>query len=250
MKRMSKVTMKSLLIIGAGGMGREVVDMIRASAQERDGARYTDIAFIDDALTPGSLVYGVKVAGDRMMLGGLKPGTVELCVAVGDPLTRREIIDDIERYGHRFATIIDPTAMVRPTAIIGEGVLVSARAFVSCNVSLESHAVVSFGAIVGHDAVVGRYAFIGPRAVVCGAVRIAEGAIVGAGASLHPGVKVGRWAKVAVGAAAFGHVEERATMFGNPARPMLNRRRTGAEETDDITRATSLPDDLEGSPSR
>lgn len=221
--------MKTLLIVGAGGMGREVVDMVRAHGEER----YADIAFIDDSLAPGILVYGVRVAGNRTILGDLKPGTVDLCVAVGDPHTRREIVEDIKRYGHTFATIIDPSAVVRPTAIIGEGVIVSARAFVSCNVSLQSHALVNIGAIVGHDAVVGRYAFIGPGALVSGAVRIGEGAFVGAGASLFPGIQIGSWAKVAMAAAVFGHVEAGLTIIGNPAKPMLSMRKAPGAGTDD-----------------
>jgi acetyltransferase EpsM len=209
--------MKRLFILGAGGLGKEVVDIVRCCKQ----SLYAEIIFLDDNSRPDTLVCGVKVAGDRSVLARIEPGTADVCVAVGNPVARCKLIEDIERYGHSFITLIDPSAIVRSSATIGKGAIIGAGAVVSCNVTIEAHAVVILGAIVGHDVSIGRYALIGGGANLSGGARIGEGALIGAGASILGGKTVGNWATVAMGAAVFTQVEERTTVLGNPARPIF-----------------------------
>ena len=218
--------MRTLLIIGAGGLGKEVVDIVRSSP----GTEY-DLAFMDDVILSNTIVHGVRVLGDRSILCDVSPESTDICVAVGSPATRRRLIEEIEGYGLSFATLIDPSALIRSSAVLGTGVIIGARAFLSCNTVIGSHAVINPGALVGHDVVIGRYAVVGGGALLSGGARIGEGTLVGAGASVLSNIAVGDWATMGMGAAVFAPVENGITVLGNPARVLPLMRKKAEEST-------------------
>jgi acetyltransferase EpsM len=224
--------MKTLLIIGAGGLGREVLDIIRESHEDR----YQDVSFIDDAVKPETVVHGVRVIGDRTILGRIRPGTVDICIAVGNPALREDLIRDIDQYGHSFATIMDPSALVRSCVTVHEGAIVGARAVISCNAIIGAHAVINIDAVVGHDVSIGSYTVIGAGALLSGGASIGEGALIGAGASILLGTTVGNWSKVAMGAVVFTDVADRTTVLGNPARalPIRGEARGPSKQVPDV----------------
>jgi len=206
--------MKTLLIIGAGGLGKEVVDILQSSPQ---GAEY-DLAFVDDVIPPNTIVHGVRVLGNSSILCEVSPESTDICVAIGSPAIRRTLIEKIEGYGLSFATVIDPSALIRSSAVLETGVIISARVFVSCNTVVGSHAVINPCALVGHDVVIGRYAVVGGGASLSGGSRIGEGGTIGAGASVLYNTVVGDWATVGMGAVVYAFVENGITVIGNPAR--------------------------------
>jgi acetyltransferase EpsM len=206
-----------LIIVGAGGLGSEAVDIVRESMPEC----YSSIAFVDDAVPINRMVHGVRVIGDRSVLRDVKPGSVDLCIAIGDPSARRELAELAEGYGHDIISVIDRTSLVRASATVGNGVIIGARAVVSSNASIGAHAVINMGAVIGHAVSIGRYAVIGAGALISGGARIAEGALIGAGASILFGKTVGGWATVAMGAAVFTEVAAGSTVLGNPARVIM-----------------------------
>ena len=74
-----------LVILGAGGMGQEVADIVRAAAS--DGSRFRLIGFLDDdRALHGLEVLGLPVLGDRHWLSGRRAA---LAMGVGAPAARR-----------------------------------------------------------------------------------------------------------------------------------------------------------------
>jgi sugar O-acyltransferase (sialic acid O-acetyltransferase NeuD family) len=213
---------KLLVIIGAGGLGREVVDIVQSSP---NGARY-DLAFIDDSMPGGTIVQGVKVLGPRSLLQECRRDKSEICIAIGNPSVRKTLVQEIGLLGLSFATIVDPTAVVRSTVVLGTGVIIGARTFLSCNTSVGAHAVLNPGAIMGHDVIVGSYTVIGGGANISGGARIGEAALIGAGASILRNTSVGDSCVVGMGATVFADIESGMTVFGNPARPLPFPRKT------------------------
>ena len=213
--------MKTLIIVGAGGLGSEVVDAVRESMPEC----YSDIGFVDDAVPANRIVHGVRVIGDRSVLRDVRPESVDLCIAIGDPPARRSLTELAEGYGHGIIRVIDRTSLIRPSATVGEGAIIGARAVVSSNASIGAHSAINIGAVIGHAVSIGRYAVIGAGALISGGACVGEGALIGAGASILLGKTVGDWATVAMGAAVFTEVAAGTTVLGNPARVIMPARR-------------------------
>ena len=210
--------MKRLLIWGAGGFGREALDIVRESRQNP----YSEIAFIDDddKLPVGTSIHGAVVKGNSTILKELEPRDFEICIAVGKPALRRKLVRIARQSGYTLATLIDASAVVRSSAVIEEGVIIGAQAFVSSDARLVAHSLINVGCVIGHDVTIGSFSVVSPGALILGGVILGEGVEVGSGASIFPGTIVGSWSKISMGSAVYKNVDDNMIVAGNPCRPM------------------------------
>lgn len=214
----TSVSPVALVLLGAGGHGRVLLDALRAAGAELRG-------LLDPAHRGGTLIEGVPVLGDDGWLEECEPQLLVNGVGANPSTVRRRAV--FERWrgrGHRFASVVHPAAVVAESARLGEGVQVLARAVVQPGASLAENVVINTGAILEHDVEVAASAFVAPGAIVCGGVRLGEGAFVGAGAVIVPGVVVGAGAVLAAGATVVRDVAAGACVMGAPARPVAAKR--------------------------
>ena len=207
---------KGIVILGAGGFGREVLQYVRDTYGSDPG--YAVKGFLDDApkdLEPFGL--GVPV------LGAIESYRAEpsdrLLIAIGDPRVRLRLAERFAAEGARFLTVVHPLAYVSPAARVGEGCIIAPFATVGAHADVGDHTVITFYASVGHDSVVGRYCIFAPHAVTNGMTAIGDGAYMGAHAVVVPLQSVGAWARVAAGAVVYRPVPEETFATGNPAKP-------------------------------
>ena len=205
-----------LVIIGAGGHGREVLDVVEACIA--DGAPYEFVGFVDDGEPDVALLAarGVELLGTVDDLPGL--GNVAVLLGLGVPVVRREV-------AHHLGTVpVEPPALVHPLASIGSrctlgpGTIVAAGARLTTNITTGAHCYVGPNATVGHDCVLRSFATIYPGAVVSGNVRVGEAATVGAGAAVRQDLTLGSACVVGLGAAVVRNVPDEATVVGSPAK--------------------------------
>lgn len=210
--------MKSLVIVGAGGFGRETLDVI--AAINRDMPTWNVVGVLDDSPSASNL----GRLGDREVkhIGGLVEVSnwdpIHFVLGVGSPPVRDRLASRLEGWGHRAATIVHPRAVVGSRSVVAEGTVVCSGAQISTNVSLGRHVHVNPNATVGHDAQVHDYVSINPGAVISGEVLIASHALVGAGAVILQGLRVGHGATVGAAACVTKDVRDRAVVAGVPAR--------------------------------
>lgn len=203
--------MKRVLIIGAGGFGREVLAWARAAFDCRE------YGFLDD---------NPQAAEDKRLrapvvatLKAYEPRADDafLC-AVGNPMLRRSMSRTIKERGGRFQTLIHPTALVAEGAAIGEGVLVCPFALVSVDARIGEGAAVYYHSSVDHDAVVGPWTQISAHCDITGGAVLGEAVFMGSHATVLPRVKVGDGAIIGAGAVVNRDVAAGTKVMGVPAR--------------------------------
>lgn len=197
----------ALWIVGAGGVGREALDVAIASMVEVAG-------FVDDR-TAGREVRDLPVIRPADL-----PEGAAFLVAIGDAANRLRMADRLSAFGHSAAPLVHPRAIVGPLTEIGAGTLVSGGAYISSSVTVGVHTQVHYNATVGHDCVLNHGATVLPGANVAGAVHLERAAMIGSGAIVLQGLTIGEGAVVGAGAVVTRNVPAGATVVGSPARPL------------------------------
>jgi UDP-perosamine 4-acetyltransferase len=203
-----------IVIIGAGGHGKVVLDVLRAAGKDRP------IAFIDaDTSLAGTSIGGVPVIGPANLLPKLRQQKVRgAIIAIGDCRARMEYADLVREQGFELVNAIHPTASVSPAATLGVNIVVAAQAAICTEANIADSVIINTAAVVDHECIVGPGVHIGPGAHVAGRVKIGTGAFIGLGANVIQCLTIGEYAVIGAGAAVIADVPARATAVGVPAR--------------------------------
>lgn len=203
------------VILGCGGHGRVVLDVLLAAGE------HEVIGFIDsNAKTHGRRIDGREVFGDMSVVERLKRehGVRGAIVAIGDNGVRRSFADACELAGLELINAIHPSANIASNASIGRNVVVAAGALVCAHCQIGDSVILNTGCIVDHESMIGTAVHICPGARLAGRVTVEAGAFVGIGATVIQSLHIGYEATIGAGAVVTSRVQPLTTVVGVPAR--------------------------------
>jgi sugar O-acyltransferase (sialic acid O-acetyltransferase NeuD family) len=207
--------MKRLLIVGAGGFGREVLCWARDA--EKRQSEWRVFGFLD--ANPRALdgfTTGVDISGDPTEY---YPSENDCFIcALGDPKTKRLVVSGLMERGADFITLVHPSAIVGSDCRIGPGSILCPGVILTTSVTLGNHVILNLGTTIGHDAQVGNWCSLMVHVDVGGEATLGEGVYAGSQAFILPRIRVGDEAVIGAGSVVTRHIQPRATAFGVPAR--------------------------------
>lgn len=219
------MTAEAILILGTGGNAVDILDTVLAINAAALAPVWEPRGFLDDDPgLRGETIHGIPVVGPLEAAGDYPD--CRLVNGIGSPSSFRKKEELIKRTGaeiSRFATLVDPRAVVSRFARIGPGTVVLPQAVVAADAEVGAHVIVLPQAVVSHDVKVGDFCCIASAAVMCGGVQLGRGCYVGAGALVRQRVRVGAGALVGMGAVVVEDVAEGSVVAGNPARPLAQK---------------------------
>ncbi len=206
-----------LVIIGAGGHGREALDVVEA--MNKEAHQFDFLGFLDDGLPDLDLLArrGVKLLGPSTALARLDASYV---IGIGSSDTRRRLDEFATSIGRKPARLVHPSATIGADVSLGAGTVVCAHVSVTTNITVGRHVHVGLNSTIAHDAVLGDYVTIMPGATISGNVKVGAAATIGANATVIQGLEIGPEAFVGAGAAVVRPVLPGITVGGVPARPL------------------------------
>lgn len=211
---MKQPGIQPLIIIGAGGLGREaawlVEDINKASPQ------WDLIGFVDDG-KHGATVEGYPIVGDVNSLFNMSP-MPWVVVAIANTEIRKKIIADMQQQKVPLATLVHPSVMMSRFVNIAAGSIVCAGAVLTTNVALGLAAIINPNCFIGHDTVLQDFVSLMPGVHVAGEVAIEEGVFIGLGAGVINRKKVGKWSMIGAGATVVSDIPPYSLAVGVPAR--------------------------------
>lgn len=207
--------MNRVIILGAGGHGEVVADLLLQAAEA--GAHCQLLGFLDDnACLVGRRVMGLPVLGLIDQLNQFEHDAV--IVAIGDNRTRARIFESLRAKGERFIRAVHPAAVLAREVQLGDGVMICAGVVVNPGSVLGENVILNTACTVDHHCRVGSHAHIGPGVHLGGQVSIGDGALVGIGACVLPQRRVGAWSVIGAGAVVTEDIPAHVTAVGVPAR--------------------------------
>jgi sugar O-acyltransferase (sialic acid O-acetyltransferase NeuD family) len=214
------VTARPLLLVGAGGLAREVLATVRA------GSAWAVLGFLDDnPARHGQRLDGVPVLGPvELAASGYPDAAVVICTAsTANQASRRRIAGRLGLPPERYATVVHPSASIAAGTRLGAGSVFMAFVAVTAPQQIGAHVVAMPHTTITHDDSVGDYVTFASRAALSGGVSVGEAAYLGSGALVREGLSIGTEALVGMGAVVLDDVPPGEVWAGNPARRLRAR---------------------------
>ena len=213
--------MKEIVIIGAGGFGREVACMIRQINAERP--TWDLIGFYDDnpELLGTSNPYGT-VLGNVGSLNAVDR-QLSVVVAIGAPTAISDIVGRIDNPLIEFPNIIAPSVIFldKDSVTLGKGNIIGTNCTVSCNVSIGDFNIFNGYTFVGHDVSVGSCNVIMPSCNVSGGVRMGERNFMGLKSAVLQYISIGNDTRIGAGSVVMRNTKDGLLYLGNPAKGIV-----------------------------
>ena len=190
-----------MYLYGAGGHAKVIMDIVRAQGDSVE-------ALVDDNKDVKE-VMGVSVIHDAV--GNISP----LIISIGNNRIRKLVSEKVDAV---FGKAVHPSAIVSGSAVVGEGSVIMQGAILQSCVCVGRHCIVNTGASVDHECVLEDFVHVSPHCTLCGNVHVGEGAWIGAGSVVIPGVRIGKWCVIGAGSVVVEDIPDGVLALGNKCR--------------------------------
>ena len=203
---------EKIVITGAGGFGREVLQLI-------DCNLFNPVGFIDPDASQSSNL-SLPILGDDSLIPLLKEKNIasSICLAIGDMGIREKIFDIALKYNLQVPHIIHPSAVMAGVKTIGSGAIIYPHVVATDNCQIGRGVLLNSGVTLGHDVEIGDFSNINPGVNIAGRVKIGKKVMIGIGTVIKENVKIGDGAVIGAGSVVLKDIEKGKLAFGVPAK--------------------------------
>lgn len=207
--------MKKIIIIGAGGVGREVALIINQINKFKP--TWNIIGFLDD--NPdclGKTLNGHKIIGNVDLLNNMSKD-IYIVVAISNYRVKKEIVSKLEGK-FKFATLIHPRVSVHDFMTVGDGTIIYEGAILTTDIKIGEHVIISPKCGIGHDSIIKDYVSLLWNVNISGGDIIEEGVLMGSCSTVIQNLKIGKGAIIGAGSVVVKDIPAYSTAVGVPAR--------------------------------
>lgn len=204
---------KNLIIFGAGGHARSILNEI-------DESQYESVRLATWGSSHLNSYTQDKIIHIPSIESFSPDSETEYFLGIGDLESRLEIASKLLKMNPniRFASIISKDAVISKTASIGEGVFVGSRVFVGPNSDINNHVILNTASIVEHDCSIGKFTVLSPGTIIGGNTKIAESVFIGMGAIVSNGICIESKATIGAGSLVLKNIDSSTVNYGLPSR--------------------------------
>jgi sugar O-acyltransferase (sialic acid O-acetyltransferase NeuD family) len=207
--------MKNIVILGAGGFGRECYAIALACIE--NGEDITVKGFLDDNMDALDEYESYPPIIGKLSTYEVQENDIFVC-AIGKPNTKEICTNIIIKKGGDFINLIHPKAIIGLNCKMGKGCIMMPNTLIGQDVTIGDFVTFDGYSSVGHDVQIGSYTHLSPFAFVAG------NSYIGNRVMIHPDAKVilnrtiGDDVTIGVGSVVIKNIKAGEKVFGNPAK--------------------------------
>lgn len=210
--------MRGLYIVGCGGFGREVVDVVDAINAETP--TWDILGLVDDRPSTAdqerAAALGLTLVNGVDHLLEQTPGNA--VIGIGSGSVRRAIDRRLSGAGWQAPVLVHPTVTMGREVHLGAGTILCAGVRLTTNIRIGRHVHVNLNSTIGHDCEIRDYVSVNPLVAVSGNVVLGEGVSLGTHSAILQNLEIGSDSTVGAGALVVKDVPSGIVVKGVPAR--------------------------------
>jgi sugar O-acyltransferase (sialic acid O-acetyltransferase NeuD family) len=207
--------MKDLVIIGAGGFGRETLALVEEINEANPTWNF--LGFIDDN-PDASTVENATILGGMDVLETMNPKPYAI-IPIASASARKKIVKQCESFGISFATLIHPSVRMKGSlCTVGEGSILCEGVILAVNSHVGKHCIMNFNSGLGHDTVIADYVSMMSETITGGDTYIGEGCYFGLRCTVINQINITENCTFGAGCVVVKDAVESGTYVGVPAK--------------------------------
>jgi len=214
-----KLNTIKVVILGAGGTGRDIVDIV-VNINSNNGECLEIIGFLDDnPELSGEFVMNYPILGTLDLAGFYSHH--KFANGLGSPSSFRNrhlVIEKLKLMPDQFINIIHSSVQMAPSASLGSGLVIYPNVVIMSNARIKNHVTILSNSTINHDVEIGDYSIIASGVQISGEVGIGKSCYIGTGASLIQKIKVGDSCLIGMGSVLLESIPSHSKAFGNPSK--------------------------------
>lgn len=205
--------MSKYIVIGAGGLARELSDYI-----EKDKI----YGFLADKKPTEEFLKDKYLGRVKLMK---KYKDFEFILAIANQKSKKNVLNLInsQKIKIKYANIIHHTSFISSEIKLGKGNIIAPQTYISYGCSIGNFNVINFSSFLGHNTKIGNYNHLAPKSSIMGNCEIGNYNYIGANSILESEIKVGSNNSILSGSKCLNNIKNNSLVFNNPARIISNK---------------------------
>lgn len=205
-----------MLIIGAKGFAKEVLELLHQQNQLENVYFYDDVnddvpkmlyeKFLILRTTQEAIIYFKEVSN-------------KFTIGTGNPILRKKLYDKFTSLGGEFTSTISPMALISSFDVnigIGSNVLSGSIFSNGCEVGMGC--IIYYNSIITHDCKVGDFVEVSPSVTLLGRCKVGSYSRIGSNATILPDIEIGNNVTIGAGAVVTKNLPDNCLAIGVPAK--------------------------------
>ena len=213
--------MKNILIYGASGHAKMIVDIIQKTNN------YIMTGFVDCYKPINDVVYGHKIIGNLEQIPKLiKELNIEgIVIGIGENITRMEKYHEIKKIAPNleFVAIVHPTATIAEDVLITEGTVIMANVVINADAKIGRFSILNTASTFGHDCEMDDFSSLASGVTIAGNVKIGFCSAICLGATIIQNLTIGDHTIIGAGSIVLKSIGNNMKAFGSPIHTVKDR---------------------------
>lgn len=204
-----------MLVIGAGGLAKEILEVLLNNNQ------FKNLCFFDDVNKEGGTYLYEKYPIIKSITDTesyFKEYGTEFTVGIGNPKLRKHMFEIFDEIGGQYTSVISQYSEIGSFDIkIGRGCNILPNTIISNGSRIGMGCLLYYNSIITHDCTVGDFVELSPGATLLGKATVGNNSHIGANVTILPKIRVGANVIVGAGSVVTKDLPDNCTAVGVPA---------------------------------
>ena len=207
--------LKKIIIVGAGGFGREVVWTIQDC--NKISKTYSIEGFIDENKSLiGKKISGIPVLGNLDWFKNNNNSDIFCVISISDGKARERVANFLKTQNVQFVTIIHPSVIQSKSVTVGTGCVIQAGVVLTVDLNIGDHVHINFHSSIAHDCIIDDFVTISRGTKINGNTLVGRRTDIGTGVVMKQGIKIGKDVIVGAGSVLIKDIPDDSFCVGVP----------------------------------